>query len=131
MRREPNTPSQWTKTLVLLSVLLGSGESTGICSGGPRAVGNCASYMRKCCCHPVASKPACCCRVKSESPVPISPPPAGTNRELRSIEWFPWANAELLSFAAKVAVLNALQEQRVMHTTSAPSVQTLFCIWQT
>ncbi len=117
--------------LALLSVLLGSGASTGTCSAGPLAVRDCASHVRKCCCRPVASGPACCCRAKSDSPVPIAPPPAGTNRELHSIEWLPWADIELLRFATNALVLSTLQERRILHANSTPSVQTLFCIWQT
>jgi hypothetical protein len=117
--------------LALLSVLLGSGASTGTCSAGPLTVGDCASRVRKCCCRPVASRPACCCRAKSDSQVPISPSPAGTNREFHNIEWLPWADIELLRFAIKAPVLSTLQERRVLHATSTPSVQTLFCIWQT
>lgn len=117
--------------LALLSVLLGSGVSSGTCSTGLLAVGDCAGHVRKCCCRPVASPPACCCRAKPDLPLPTSPSPAGIGQELRSIEWLPWVENVRLHFATDAPVLSTLQERRVLLASSTPSVQTLFCIWQT
>lgn len=131
MRRDRNTPSRMTKMLALLSILLGSGASSGTCSAGPFTVADCASHVRKCCCRAVASRPACCCRAKPDVPLPTSPSPAGTSQELRSIEWLPWVETAWLPFATEALMLSVLPERCVLHATSTPSVQTLFCIWQT
>jgi hypothetical protein len=128
MREGTHLPSRVIRLLALASVLWGGLVSPSLCRGQVLLSAACEA-VRKCCCRQEAAlRPVCCCRKDPSAP---SPQPRAAAAEYRGPEWVSRSEPPIAIVTCRRALPAARCQDRSLSAATRPSIQTLFCIWQT